>query len=226
MVGVRAVPYRVAATAVTIALAVILLVPAAVAAGGPATIIYNAREDFQASPNQENPSGPWSYRRTAFEGDRPLLENFSSSAEPCGPSGEGMESWFGPEVLDLPAVSKNTTGADAFPCGAFVPKGALMAHPGGDHAVVIRWTSPVAGSIRVRSNLVDRDSFCGDGIHWSLQVLGQPRIGRGNIPNGGSAKIRGRGRATRAEAGTRRLKQLRLDSGKPQDRAGTGQLSG
>lgn len=136
---------RRAATGASVATAVafVLLVPVPVAAGSASPLVFNAREDFRVSPNQANPSGPWSYRRTAPDGTKPLLENFSTSAEPCGSSGDGFQSWFGPEVLDLPAVSKNATGADAFPCGAFVRKGAMMAHPGGAHAVVIsgrvRW---------------------------------------------------------------------------------------
>lgn len=161
-----------------------------VAAGGTSSITFNARDDFRFSPNQANPSGPWSYRRAAPDGSRPLLENFSTSAQPCGESGEGIESWYGPEVLDLPAVSRNATGADAFPCGAFVPAGVLMAHPGGDDAVVIRWTSPMAGSIHVRATLIDADAFCGDGVQWAVRILGEPVIAKGSFPNGGSAKVR------------------------------------
>lgn len=193
MVVQNALKFRRAAirAAVGIAVAFALLVPAPVAAGTASPIIFNARDDFRASPNEANPSGPWSYRRTAPNGSKPLLPNFSTDlSNVCGPSGEGQEVWFGPEVLDLPAVWKNTTGSDAFPCGAFVPAGALMAHPGGEHAVVIRWTSPTAGSIHVRAALIDRDDFCGDGVHWSIRVLDQPHIARGNFPNGGSAKVR------------------------------------
>lgn len=177
--------------AVAITVAFVLLVPAPVAAGTASPIIFNARDDFRVSPNEANPSGPWSYRRTAPNGNKPLLPNFSTDvSNVCGPSGEGQQVWFGPEVLDLPAVWKNTTGSDAFPCGAFVPAGALMAHPGNEHAVVIRWTSPIAGSIHVRAALIDRDDFCGEGVNWAIRVLGQPPIAKGNIPNGGLAKVR------------------------------------
>ena len=48
----------------------------------------------------------------------------------------------------------------------------------------------MAGSIYVRVALIDRDDFCGDGVDWSMRVLGQPHIARGNFPNGGLAKIR------------------------------------
>jgi hypothetical protein len=165
----------------------VLLIPAPVAAAGD-PIIFNARDGFKLYPNQANPSGPWSYRRTAPNGSRPLLQNFSRNAEPCGPSGDDINSWFGPEVLDLPAVSRNATGSDAHPCGAFFPAGALMAHPGGDHKVVIRWTSPKAGSIRIRAAVIDRDANCGDGVRWVIQLNNQPAIAKGNIPNGGWVK--------------------------------------
>jgi hypothetical protein len=165
----------------------VLLIPAPVAAGGSA-IIYNARDGFQLSPNQTNPSGPWSYRRSAPNGSRPLLENFSENAEPCGPSGDGINSWFGPEVLDLPAISRNATGSDASPCGASFPEAALMAHPGGKHQLVLRWTSPMAGNIRLRAAVIDRDAFCGDGVHWAIQLGHQPAIAKGNIENGGWMK--------------------------------------
>ena len=174
-------------------MALIALSGSPVAAGSAPLITFNARDDFLVSPNQANPSGPWSYRRAAPDGSRPLLENFSTDAAPCGPSGEGIESWYGPEVLDLPAVTRNATGSDAFPCGAFVPEGALMAHPGGDDAVAIRWTSPTAGSINVRVNLTDSDSFCGDGVQWAIRIVGQPPIAKGSFPNGGTARVRAGG---------------------------------
>lgn len=190
MVVQNALKFRPAAirAAVAIAVAFALLVPAPVAAGTSSPIIFNARDDFRLSPNEANPSGSWSYRRTAPDGSKPLLENFSPNAEPCGPSGDGINSWFGPEVLDLPAVSRNATGSDAFPCGAFFPERALMAHPGGEHKLVIRWTSPTAGSIRIRAAVIDRDNFCGDGVDWVIQLGNQPAIAKGNIPNGGWVK--------------------------------------
>jgi len=177
---------RVAGGAVaSVAMALAVLIPAPVAAGGGSTIYYNARDGFKLSPNQANPSGPWSYRRSAPDGSRPLLDNFSENAEPCGPSGDDINSWFGPEVLDLPAISRNATGSDAFPCGAFFPEHALMAHPGGEHQLVLRWTSPMAGTIRVRAAIIDRDAYCGDGVYWAIRLDNQPAIAKGRIDNGG-----------------------------------------
>ena len=181
---------------VAMATMLFLLLPATVAAGQPTGTSYNARTEFQVSPNQANPSGPWSYRRVLPDGSKPLLHLFATGVtNTCGSSGEGQNVWFGPEALDLPAVWKNTTGGDAFPCGAFVPKGALMVHPMDDdndatkQAVVIRWTSPAAGSIHIDAVIIDRDGFCGEGVNYAIQIGRQPYIAKATLQNGGSAEV-------------------------------------
>ena len=43
----------------------------------------------------------------------------------------------------------------------------------------------MAGSIRIRAAVIDRDDSCGDGVHWVIQLGSQPAIAKGDIPNGG-----------------------------------------
>ena len=171
--------------AASMALIVVLLIPASVAAA-KSPMIYNARDDFQVSPNQANPSGPWSYRQRKSSGAKPLLGEFWTDHFLV----PGLETWHGQQVSTsnkdkLPFVGVNRTGSDQHPLGIDWPTGALLVHPGRSHPVILRWTSPMAGSIRIRAAVIDRDDSCGDGVHWVIQLGSQPAIAKGDIPNGG-----------------------------------------
>ena len=106
----------------------------------------------------------------------------------------GLETWHGQQVVSneqdkLPMVGVNTSGTDQHPFGVNWPAGALLVHPT-ESAVVIRWTSPMAGAIHVRAAVIDRDSNCGEGVNYAIQIGSRPHIARGNIANGGSARVR------------------------------------
>jgi hypothetical protein len=200
--------------AVVVALAFAFLIPGPVAAGGASPIIFNARDDFRVSPNEANPSGPWSYRQTKGPG-KPLLDEFFTDHFFV----PGLETWHGQTVSTsikdkLPFVGVNATGSDQQPLGIDWRAGALLVHPT-DSDVVIRWTSPMAGSIRIRAAVIDRDNNCGEGVNWVIQLGNQPPIAKGNIPNGGSIKGLRTG-SYRVAVGSR----LELRVGKGPDHAG------
>jgi hypothetical protein len=186
----------------------LLLVPSEAAAGSPTLIAFNAREDFLVAPDQANPNGAWSFRRSGS--GTPLLRGFWTDQFGV----PGLETWHGRQVSTgdkdkLPWVGVNASGQDLVPQGVDWPAGALLVHPGASRSVVIRWQSPKSGSVRVRLGLIDRDDNCGDGVSWSLRLLGQPTIAKGAFPNGGSASIRSGW--YRAEAGA--LLDLRVRGG-------------
>jgi choice-of-anchor C domain-containing protein len=156
-------------------------------------LVFNAADGFRVAPNQANPSGVWSYRQKDPGGGRSLLTYFDASAEDL----EGLEAWSGTEVEPdhLPSVTYNNTGHDQpldhyhFGGTSPLPAGGLAAHPGADHPVVIRWTSPSAGLVSIRLGLLDLDprfggTSWGDGVRGSI---GKPRhpVVSGAIANGG-----------------------------------------
>jgi hypothetical protein len=201
---------------VTVVAGLALLVPVPVAAGVAAPIVFNARQDFQVSPDQANPSGRWSYRQTGPGSLRPLLAEFITDhfAVP------GLQTWQGTEVSGgdqdkLPWVGVNTTGSDANPLTVSWPAGALLAHPGTDEAVVIMWQSPKEGLASVRVSLVDRDPNCGDGFGWSIRRTHHRTLAAGSVPNAGSVSANRTGYPLLAgidvDPGTRI--ELRLDKG-------------
>ena len=186
MIGQSAPNLRRAATRAVVAISVafVLLIPAPVAAGRAAPLVFNARDGFQVSPNQANPSGVWSYREKHKDGTYPLLTNFDASLSDV----DGMEGWFGSEGPPwyLPAVWYNNSGIDQPVCcpTSPLPAGGLFAHPGGSYPVVIRWTSPRAGVVSIRLGLIDRDMLLGDGIAWSIGKPHHPVVS-GAFGNGG-----------------------------------------
>lgn len=165
-----------------------LLLPGTVVAGTPSVLVFDARDDFRASPNEANPSGPWSYRQRDRHGHRPLLAQFRTDWFLV----PGLEVWHGTEIYDPgnvePHVGVNTSGSDQLVQGAVVwPAGALLVHPGKRAAVIIQWKSPKAGKISVRAAMIDRNSVCGDGFRWSIRRAHHSPLVAGLVPNGGSA---------------------------------------
>jgi hypothetical protein len=190
-------------------LAASLAVPSAAVAATPDSIVYRAGAHFRTSPNEANPSGPWSYRQ-AIGSRRPLLDEFWTD-QAFYP---GLETWHGQQIsMDerdkLPFVGVNTSGSDAHPFNIDWPAGALLVHPSSTSAVVVRWRSPGPGTIRIRASVIDRDNNCGDGVSWSIRLRDQQLVAKGAFPNGGSAGVRSG--PYRVDAGS--LLELRVGMG-------------
>lgn len=148
------------------------------------SIVFNARKDFQLSPNQPNPSGAWSYRQTYRDGTRRLLTHFDSGLSDIN----GFEAWTDNTAYLswpwVPASWYNNTGGDI----SCMPADRLFVHPSVDHAIVIRWKSPGAGRISIRLNLIDSDAGGGNGIGWSIGKLHRVPAASGTVVNGGTAE--------------------------------------
>lgn len=169
---------------VAFSVAFVMLTPGLVAAHSPSPIVFNARKDFQLSPNQANPSGAWSYRQTYSDGTRRLLRHFDSSLSGV----EGIEAWTDNKAYLswpwVPSVWYNNTGDDYL----YTPADGLFVHPSVDHAIVISWKSPSAGRISVDLTLIDRDAGGGNGVGWTLAKLRHFPAASGTIENGGTAQ--------------------------------------
>lgn len=48
-------------------------------------------------------------------------------------------------------------------------KGVPMLHPTPTKDAVVRWTSPVSGSVKVLARISDANGYCGDGVKWVIQ---------------------------------------------------------
>jgi hypothetical protein len=166
--------------AIALAFAIILLIPAPVAAGSVDPVIYNARKDFLLSPNQDNPSGVWSYRQTYGDGTARVLTHFDRSFSDV----EGIEAWSDNQAYQAwpwtPSILYNNTGADYL----YLPADGLFMHPSNEHDIVLRWKSPGDGRIAARLWLIDRDNGGGDGVGWSIGKPNHPLVS-GAITNGG-----------------------------------------
>jgi hypothetical protein len=112
---------------------------------------------------------------------------------------DGLEDWFGPNcpasLSDcFPHVGKNTTGADQQlnwvtvstctrrpfypPCPPgsnrtyptiLWPAGEMLIHPFTTQMAVVRWTSPITGTITMSASFQSAQLInCGNGIAWTI----------------------------------------------------------
>jgi hypothetical protein len=86
----------------------------------------------------------------------------------------GIDTWnggssSGPDDY-LPAVRFNTTGtAQQINSSLTMPAGPVVVHPSSSQLVVVGWTSPVSGAIRISGGVQDIDAGGGDGISWLIE---------------------------------------------------------
>ncbi len=73
--------------------------------------------------------------------------------------------WQGPEVAEL-----------IFPGGVF--------HPGTTRASIARWTSPIAGTVRIQGNVADGDPAGGDGVDVTIVQNGTATLFSTTLANG------------------------------------------
>ena len=174
----------VARVAIAVSVALVLLLPSPVAAGGDIPLVFNAKKDFRLSPHAANPSGPWSYRQTYSDGSRRLLTHFDSSFSDV----EGIEAWSDEEAYLAwpwtPSVGFNNTGGDHL----YLPADRLFVHPSNEHAIVIGWKSPSAGRVSIRLWLTDLDTGGGDGVGWSIGKVNHAAL-KGKLANGGAIDV-------------------------------------
>jgi mono/diheme cytochrome c family protein len=69
-----------------------------------------------------------------------------------------------------------------------LPPRSVSVHPGASNGVAVRWTSPIAGRVRITGGVTDADPNGGDGIAWQVdhRSNGIPvAVASGEFPNGG-----------------------------------------
>jgi hypothetical protein len=103
---------------------------------------------------------------------------------------KGFDTWAGP--TDPPWVGVNRNEAPLSILTFVLPPRSVNLHPGTREPAAVGWTSPIAGTVTIKSRVTDADPQCGNGVAWSVEE----RRGRswsvlasGEIANGGKAAI-------------------------------------
>jgi hypothetical protein len=112
---------------------------------------WTLAEGFSATAN---PNGPWSWGQCAA-GDAGAFRPFSwHGLSPKGPTVWAMTGYTGDMLYGAHIWKNDQTHA----IGAVVP-GEISFHPGPNHEkAVVRWTSPVAGPVRIRGSFGQGDT--------------------------------------------------------------------
>ena len=109
----------------------------------------------------------------------------------------GVSAWRG--EADCPNVVANSTDQEIAILTFKLPPKSLSVHPGPDNGVVVRWRSPVKGTVRIAGGVTDADPQSGDGIAWAIDLHrdgGWRELASGDFPNGGAQKFgQGKGAA-------------------------------
>jgi hypothetical protein len=103
----------------------------------------------------------------------------------------GVFGWRG--EADTPSALLNANDEPAKLLTFTVPARGVTVHPGPKSGVGVVWTSPLSGEVRVSGEVGDTDPAGGDGVAWSLDLVGSGRtvnVARGELANGASAPIR------------------------------------
>jgi len=98
----------------------------------------------------------------------------------------GVRVWRGGR--DCPNLLVNRTDQDVSILTYKLPAKSVSMHPGPAGGVVARWTSPIAGNVRIAGRVADADTACGNGIAWAVQArsdAGGMILSKGEIPNAG-----------------------------------------
>lgn len=112
----------------------------------------------------KNPSGVWAFmQNTAIEHDPwnyTLLKKSSASL-----LSYPMNNWRGTSNQPYIGVPTRT-----YNWKKVASKGVVHLHPGDNGTQpVVRWRSPINGTISILGRVSDVDAGCGDGVGWSLE---------------------------------------------------------
>ncbi|MDV9034387.1 hypothetical protein Q7C30_020035 [Pseudomonas sp. RAC1] len=150
---------------------------------------WNLARDMYIATERAAPGSPWSFMQNKTA--QSLSANYTPLptfvADTC--NGANVTCWRDASTgayINIIKKSFTFTGSG----GSFVFKqGDVVTHPGSNSETIVRWTSPIHGSINVLGRINDLHDACGDGISWTLN-LGDVPIQSGNLPNGGSSVIK------------------------------------
>lgn len=170
-----------------VAASVVTLATIGMAHAAPA-LSWNLSRDLMLNTVGNNPDGVWTYMWSATPHQEATYQPLGSFTQPCN-FGVGTfastrcwrdaNSNFEPDVY----ISDISQQILSFPAQAAVP----MIHPGPTSAVIVRWTSPVAGTIKVQGRLSDIDPGCGNGVKWFIDK-GNAILTSGTVVNTGAGE--------------------------------------
>lgn len=120
------------------------------------------------NPQGANPDNTvWSFLSVPLSqvhtGPYSLLSNFQAPCSGWSGAGTGW-CWRNSAGSLEPAVWTNDQSQ--IYSTPYIEAGMPHLHPSPTEAVVVRWTSPVAGKIRMLGKFADVDSVCGNGVKW------------------------------------------------------------
>jgi hypothetical protein len=165
------------------ALAIAALLASGPSFAGPA-YTWNLSNDMRLDTAGTNPDNTWTYMSGPLTG----LHNVStyvvmpSFQNPCDPNYPTTRCWRSAAGGD-PSVMVDDI-SESFST-LYTSAGVPNMHPGISDESIVRWTSPIAGRIRVLGRFSDVDSYCGDGVVWYIDH-GAATIAQGSIQNTGS----------------------------------------
>ncbi|TWC11006.1 hypothetical protein FBY06_1527 [Pseudomonas sp. SJZ085] len=146
---------------------------------------WNLARDMYLMTEQAPAGSPWSFmqNKTAVNASAnyTLLPTFH--AEEC--NGKPSTCWRDDVTGAYVAIPKQTFTFTGSGTSFVFKQGDVATHPGAASQSIIRWASPVSGTINVLGRVNDLHNACGDGIAWSLN-LGDTVLQSGSLANGGS----------------------------------------
>jgi hypothetical protein len=132
---------------------------------------WNLAKDVIFAKERVATGSPWGFMENTSGVNNPdnyiLLPSFT--ADVCG--GKPATCWQDTSSGAHVTVHKETYNYSGN--GSFtVPPGNVIFHPGMNSQTIIRWTSPVTGTVNILGRINSIHSACGDGVAWSLNQGG------------------------------------------------------
>jgi hypothetical protein len=158
---------------------------------------FAAHPTVNPAPDRYGNSGVWSFMQSsslARDGNYTLLPNFSASYDGVS----GFNTWYGSvsSCSTLPEIGINLSGGGASACTFTVPASKVFVHPANPEMAVVRWKSPISGTVQITGGVASLDSSCGDGTTWyvdqgtSTLASGSNGVGGGTrFPTGLTASV-------------------------------------
>jgi hypothetical protein len=100
--------------------------------------------------------------------------------------GQPHDAWTFPASHSL-SVSV-PTGPLPMGSNPVVAKGMPMLHPGPGKSSVVRWKSPLNGSVHVLARISDANAGCGNGIMWNI-LRDNASVAAGTLPDGHNGTV-------------------------------------
>lgn len=136
--------------------------------------------------NPLNGGGPWS---AMYDAVGSTLNPANFQMMPTLASnwmGQPQDAWTFPTSHSL-SVSV-PTGPLPMGSNPVVAKGMPMLHPGPGKSSVVRWKSPLNGSVHVLARISDANAGCGNGIAWTI-LRDSMSVAAGTLPDGHNGTV-------------------------------------